>query len=495
MHNGGLSLNTAVPVALIMMPMAGALCSARTGTSSIGRHVGTGILLLQLLLIVSMILGFDSSSGNTQYLSRWLILPGMTITFAIDGTSLLFMLVSHLLALAALVYAPSEKMFPRGEAGLVLLFLVQAQLTAGFMIQDLVQFMAIDTLGLLAILYWIGGDPATRIPIRRQLLLGQGLMLLAALILFTWVHAATGSWESSPEVLAAHPMDAKSQNILFFLFFYGLCFRVGQFPFHHWLPSWLASQRGVLLPLLLIGNKSGIYLLLRFIKPALADAVTYNAPFIRILGISGALYGAVLALIQIHAMKQLAYAFVSQSGIIMLGLFALNISASTGCTILAVQYGLAAGGLLVATHMSAKRSRTMLIPRMGGLFSSSPQAGLLFLVSTLGAVAMPGTGGFDGAHLLVEGLVTGGYWLMAIGVGVTHVMTTAFLLWSFQRQYLAKRIESRLEMLVIKVPVTETLLVLAFSAWLLLSGMTSQYWMQMLQPATPHHSQPERMPP
>lgn len=481
MHTGGLSLNTAVPVALMMLPFACCLFLAGYQQPLLGKNIGIGVLLLQLLLIISMILGFDSTYAMTQYSSLWQPVEGLKIVFAIDGISLVFLLISNLLALAALVHPPQVATIAQCRENLLAVLVIHTQLTACFMVQDMMQFVIMDSMGLMPVL-WILSRHTN---IKLQLLLGQCLMISGTVALLLWIHDATGSWVMSPDVLSANPLDPKVQNILFFLLFYGLCFRLGQFPFHNWLPTWLSAAPCIQIPLVFLGVKSGIYLLLRFIMPGLADAVAFNAPFIRILGMTGAIYGAALAMIQINAMKQLAYAFVSQSGLLLLGLFALQESAQTGSTMLALQYGLSACGLLVATQMSSLRSRTMLIPRMGGLLTSIPQIGVLFLVSTLGSIAMPGTGGFDGTHLLIEGLVSGGNWMVAMGVGIVNVMTASFLLWTFQKQFLAKRVESRLVLLDIRVSPCEMILVLSLTALMLFSGITSQYWIQLVQ-SQPH---------
>jgi NADH-quinone oxidoreductase subunit M len=50
---------------------------------------------------------------------------------------------------------------------------------------------------------------------------------------------------------------------------------------------------------------------------------------------------------------------------------------------------------------------------------------------------MPGTPGFDAAHLLVEGIIEEDGWLLAIAILIGNVMSAAFLLWAFQRIFMA----------------------------------------------------------
>src|SRR5690606_11124736 len=80
-----------------------------------------------------------------------------------------------------------------------------------------------------------------------------------------------------------------------------------------------------------------------------------------------------------------------------------------------------------------------LLPRLGGLFDLMPLLGITFLVSALSTMAMPGTPGFDAAHLLLEGSIEAHDWGITIAVATGNVLAAAFLLWAFQRAFLAQR--------------------------------------------------------
>ena len=49
---------------------------------------------------------------------------------------------------------------------------------------------------------------------------------------------------------------------------------------------------------------------------------------------------------------------------------------------------------------------------------------------------MPGTPGFDAAHLLIEGTIEEYGWLIAIAILVGNVLAAAFLLLAFQRVFM-----------------------------------------------------------
>jgi len=50
---------------------------------------------------------------------------------------------------------------------------------------------------------------------------------------------------------------------------------------------------------------------------------------------------------------------------------------------------------------------------------------------------MPGSFGFDAGHLLLEGVIEEHEWGVSVAILVGHVLAAGFLLWAFQRVFLA----------------------------------------------------------
>ena len=84
-----------------------------------------------------------------------------------------------------------------------------------------------------------------------------------------------------------------------------------------------------------------------------------------------------------------------------------------------------------------------MIPRLGDLFDSNTSLGLLFLITALSTIIMPGSLGFDAGHVLLEGIIEEHEWLVAVTILVGNVMAAGFLLWTFQRIFLAKAARAR----------------------------------------------------
>jgi NADH-quinone oxidoreductase subunit M len=163
--------------------------------------------------------------------------------------------------------------------------------------------------------------------------------------------------------------------------------------------------------------------------------------FVVVLGFISIFYGALLALMQINIRRLLAFAVISHTGMLVIGLFSFNEHGLEGTILLSLTYGLATAGMLFSVGLIYERTRTAFIPRLGDLFDSNMTLGLLFLISALSTMVMPGTPGFDAAHLLIEGTIQQHGWLVAIAILIGNVLAAAFLLWVFQRVFIthAKR--------------------------------------------------------
>ncbi len=140
---------------------------------------------------------------------------------------------------------------------------------------------------------------------------------------------------------------------------------------------------------------------------------------------------------QINMRRLIAFAVISHTGMLAIGVFSFNDFALEGSILLSVAYGLASAGMLFSIGLIYERTRTSFLPRLGGLFETNSTLALLFLISALSTMVMPGTPGFDAAHLLIEGTIEEHGWWIAISILLGNVLGAAFLLWAFQRLFIA----------------------------------------------------------
>ena len=120
------------------------------------------------------------------------------------------------------------------------------------------------------------------------------------------------------------------------------------------------------------------------------------------------------------------------------GLFSLNPAGLRGGLLLALNLGLAAAGLFMVAGLLHRRLGGTRFHRLGGLFDAAPLLGLTFLVVVLGSIAMPGTPGFEAAHLALEGILESAGWGVATFAAAGNVLAAGYLLWAYQRIFLAR---------------------------------------------------------
>jgi len=220
--------------------------------------------------------------------------------------------------------------------------------------------------------------------------------------------------------------------------------------------------------------------LIRFVFPLLPEAVIQWQVYIVAFAALGIFYAALLALLQTNLRRLLAFAVVSHTSIMIIGLFSLEHAAFQGSLLLAVNYGLATAGLLFMTGMVYRRTRTMQLDKLGSLFDDIPLIGIAFLIAGLSIVGMPGTPGFDAAHLVLEASIVRFGALPSIAASLGNVVAAGFLLFAFQKAFLASRDEQLPPLKIQKPLAAERILAGSMILILFISGFYSEPWMELI---------------
>jgi len=467
-----------------LLPLAGLLILrfARKGTAALS---ALAITTLEMILAIYLYLQFDQNIAAFQF-GEFLDLYGpLDYHAAVDGISVLFLLLTNFLILIVSLYGPLRGLNPQSRFQTTVLA-TQACLVAMFVTLNLLWFVLISFIQfiLLGYLLWRWAtSPNKDTAFTRYLqFMGSGLLLMIiGTLLMGWQYAEIHHvWSFDLIDLQGSPILPVYQGWIFFLLFYGLAVRIPLFPLHGWLP--LAAEHGTIAvaPILLLGVKTGIYGILRFVYPLLPDAVMEWQSFLLALAVAGILYAALLAMMQDNLRRLLAYAVISHTGIVMIGLLSLHPVAFLGSTLLTINFGLAIAGLFFMTGLIYQRTGTTRLTQLGGLFDHMPVVGIAFLVAGLAIVGMPGTPGFDAAHLVMEGSIESFGTLVTIGAALGNVMAAGFLLWAFQRVFLSQAENANLRIKTTTTFSTEVLIAGIIIAALLGLGFYSEPWLELI---------------
>ena len=444
--------------------------------------------VIELLLAIKLYLLYDTHNVSMQLAEKLTLLSPLQYHVAVDGMSVLFILLTALLNLMIVLYSYVIPLEQRKHF-LTLLFVVIFSLMSQYSTLDMLWFVITSTIQLLILGYILWNwatSPDKDLALSRylQFMITGLVLLLIGVIMLGWNYSdATGRWSFDLIELLNHPVDKTIQSVLFFLLFYGFAIRMPIFPLHGWLP--LVAEHGMvaIAPILLLGVKVGAYALMRFVFPLVPDAVIQWHQYVMAFAVTGIFYAALLALMQNNLRRLLAFAVVSHTSILIIGLFSLNHEAFQGGIMLSVNFGLAITGLLFSTGFIYWRTRTMLLTKLGGLFDHFPIIAITFFLSGLAIVGMPGTPGFDSVHLVLEASFERFGALVTVAAAVGNVIAAGFLLWAFQKAFLAPKTSTDLtpNKPIKPVSIQERLLAIMMLSVLLVVGFYPEPWLDLIE--------------
>jgi NADH-quinone oxidoreductase subunit M len=131
------------------------------------------------------------------------------------------------------------------------------------------------------------------------------------------------------------------QGLTFLAFVLAFAIKVPLFPFHTWLPDAhveAPTAGSVILAGVLL--KMGTYGFVRFLLPFFPLATEKYLPILIAIAIIGIIYGAFVAFAQKDLKKLVAYSSVSHLGMVMLGIFVLNLQGVEGGIYQMINHGL-----------------------------------------------------------------------------------------------------------------------------------------------------------
>ena len=194
--------------------------------------------------------------------------------------------------------------------------------------------------------------------------------------------------------------------------------RKGILPFHAWVPE--VFDHGRLGPAILFSAPQlGAYITVVLIVPRASPDMLRT---IALLALGTAVYGAALALVQTSARRACGYLFMSQSALVMAGLDCTSAGALTGGLLVWLSAGLAFTGLArIVLVLEARRGRLDLRTYHGG-YERMPVLAISFLAMGMACTGFPGTLGFVGQELLVNGAVDA-FPVMGFAIVATSALT------------------------------------------------------------------------
>ncbi len=426
---------------------------------NLSRWVSLATVTVSLLYLLGIISGLpegslqltpDPGDGSSWLLYLhidWIERFGIALEMAMDGLSLLLVVLTLLLGLVAIASSWSEIEFKQGLFQANLLWTL-AGVCGVFLAMDLFLFFLFWEVMLIPmyLLIAIWGHEKREYAAMKFFIFTQvsGLLMLLAIVMLAWHgQKVNGHLSFSYFDLLGLPLQGRSGWIMMLGFFIAFTVKLPSFPFHTWLPdahTQAPTAGSVLLAGILL--KTGAYGLLRFCIPLFPDLSAQFAPVAMGLGAAGVIYGAVLAFAQTDFKRLVAYSSVSHMGFVLLGLYAWNNLALQGAIMQMVAHGVSTAALFMMAGALQQRLHTRDMRRMGGLWHQAPRMGACAMFFAVASLGLPGLGNFVAEFLVLAGLFAVQPWLTAIAA-LGLITAAVYSLWMIQQTFQGKPDEQR----------------------------------------------------
>jgi len=177
--------------------------------------------------------------------------------------------------------------------------------------------------------------------------------------------------------------------------------RSGMVPVHCWVSD-LLEHATFGRAILFLTPMMGAYAAVRLLLPIASNEVLHWLGWIAIVT---AVYSSGMALVQTEARRFFCYIFLSHSALVLVGLETITTLGVAGglCVWLSIALAMAGFGLTLRA-LESRHGRLSLL-KFHGVYEHTPTLAVFFLLTGMASVGFPGTFGFLGMELLIEGVV------------------------------------------------------------------------------------------
>lgn len=401
-----------------------------------------GHMVLLLVLWGQHVQQIELTHGGpwlVEYNLPWIPQLGIGITLAMDGLSLLLIVLSNLLAIMAVGCSWVAIKRHVGFFHFNLLAILAA-LAGIFLAADLFLFFVFWELLLIPLYFLIviwGHEHRVAAAIKFFIYTqSSGLFMLLGILGLYFLHGrSTGVYTFDFRELIGTPMPESTAWWLMLGFFFAFAVKLPVVPLHNWLPdAHTEAPTAGSVDLAGLVLKVGAYGMIRFVVVLFPRAALAFAPVAMWLGVVGIIYGALVAFGQTHLKRLVAYTSISHMGFVLLGIFAFNELALQGAVMVMLSHAISTSALFILVGDLYERVHTRDIREMGGLWSAIPRMGGTGMVFALASLGLPGMGNFVGEFLVLLGAYKVNPAATAVAT-VGFIVSTVYSLWIIQKVF------------------------------------------------------------
>ncbi|MBW6521484.1 MAG: monovalent cation/H+ antiporter subunit D family protein [Desulfoarculaceae bacterium] len=444
----------AVMASLVAVPLI-ALSGNRPNLREFWTFLAGGVKLFLVLSMASWIL-----AGHTHTYELWQILPGISLTFVVDGFGMLFALVASSLWILTSIYSIGymRALDEHAQTRYFCFFAVSLSATLGVAFSGnlLTLYLFYEMLSLSTYpLVTHHQDEEARSGGRKYLtyLLSTSIGLALPAMLITY--SITGTLDFNSMGVFGEGVSKGVLVALLLMFVFGFS-KAGMMPFHSWLPGAMVAPTPVSALLHAVAVvKVGVFSIGRILTGIFGIDLMASQDLNTIVCIIASftvLVSSLIALSQDNLKRRLAFSTVGQLSYIILGIgLATKLGVEGGMTHIAMHaFGkitlfFCAGAIFVATGKQY-------ISQMVGIGRRMPITMFAFFVGSLSVIGLPPAGGLISKLMMVRGALEADMaWVLAVYL-VSSFLNAAYFLPIVYKAYFCTEEEALFENKVQEAP-------------------------------------------
>ena len=393
---------------LIFMPLVVSMLLISplfTRNEIVVRRFAKSVFGFHFLYAVLMLIFFDSANPYVSqihfYGLDWIQSIGVKFIFKIDNISMILTLLTSFVFLLA-SFASKFNIRTNHKFYYSMLMLLMSAILGIFTAGDMFVFFLFWELELIPAYFLIGGGwknetddelkRAQNSAIKFVLFtfLGSMVMLLGILLLHYYNFISNG-------ILSAVFSDINFSSIPDYIqYLISICILIGFgvklpiIPLHTWLPD-AHTNAPTPVSMILAGIllKTGAYGIYRFNYETLSDAFITIAPVLAVFALINIIYTAFVAYAQTDIKRIVAYSSISNMGLILLGLCAINKIGLSASVFHMVAHALVTCGLFMIAGIVYLRCRNRDINSLSGIAVVMPRLFGFAMVIVLASIGIP----------------------------------------------------------------------------------------------------------
>ncbi len=369
--------------------------------------VGT---LASLIGALRVFLDFDATATGLQFeqQARWVDALGIAYHVGVDGLNVGLILMGAIVAFAAVCV--SREIVQRQKLYYILLLLMAGGILGAFASFDIFLFYFFHELALVPTFILIGvwgrGEQRQYATFQITLYLSLGALITLIGLIALYVAAGTHSFSlvELTRHLAAEPISAGAQKVIFPLLLFGFGILVSLWPFHTWAPlGYGAAPTAAAMLHAGVLKKFGLYGLIRIAVPLLPTGAQHWMNTLALLCLGNILYCGLVAMRQRDLNLLLGNSSVAHMGFAFLGIASLSVIGLTGTVLVMIAHGLLAALSFAVSGYLYGRLGTLQMDQMGGLLKRMPFIGAVMVMAMFAGCGLPGFANFPGEALVLFG--------------------------------------------------------------------------------------------